>query len=116
MATNDFVFASTLLHPDFEYYMPQTREYLKGPANFAALNTGFPADGLWQFQVADIISNSDTVVSDVTITDGTLQARAITFHTISDGLIRRQKEYWPENYSQPTWRKQWTTCISDPPF
>lgn len=29
MASNDFGFAARWLHPDFEHFMPQTREYLK---------------------------------------------------------------------------------------
>jgi hypothetical protein len=31
MGTNDFKAAAVLLHPDFEYFMPQTNEYLLGP-------------------------------------------------------------------------------------
>ena len=42
MATNDFHHASRWLDPGFEYYMPQTREYLRGPEAFAALNTAYP--------------------------------------------------------------------------
>lgn len=45
------------------------------------------------------------VVSDVSITDGTQAALAITFHTLQDGLIIKQVEFWPENYPAPENRK-----------
>jgi len=28
--TNDFAYASTFLHDDFEYFMPQTHEFFEG--------------------------------------------------------------------------------------
>jgi ketosteroid isomerase-like protein len=116
MGSNDFTFASKYLHADFEYYMPQTREYLRGRANFVALNAGYPADGKWLFSVQSIISDGISAVSDVEITDGVMEARAITFHTLHDGLILRQKEYWPDNYSAPEWRKEWVQTVDLAPF
>ena len=107
MQTNDFVQASTLLAPGFEYFMPQTGEYLKGRTAFAALNAAFPAEGLWQFSVRSIVSNGAEAVSDVMVTDGQRQDRAITFHSIENGLIHRQIEYWPDPYDAPEWRREW---------
>lgn len=116
MSSNDFTFASSWLHPDFEYYMPQTREYLRGRLNFAALNDGYPAEGKWSFAVQSIVSDGENAVSDVVITDGSVKARAITFHTLQDGLIVRQKEYWPDDYPAPEWRKQWVQYVEVAPF
>jgi hypothetical protein len=116
METNDFVSASECLHPDFEYYMPQTREYLRGRANFVALNDGYPAKGKWSFAVHSIVSDGKNGVSDVKITDGYMKARAITFHMLHDGLIVRQREYWPDDYPAPEWRKKWVQHIEVAPF
>jgi len=116
MATNDFAQASRWLHPEFEYYMPQTGEYLQGRAAFVALNTAYPANGPWMFEVRSIIATTDRAVSDVDITDGTLVARAITFHTLQDGLILRQTEYWPEDYPAPDWRKPFMRVLPERPF
>ena len=116
MATNDFTYASTWLHPDFEYFMPQTGEYLTGRAAFAALNDAYPTEGTWAFSVRSIVGCGDEVVSEVEITDGTINARAITFHSIQDGLIRRQKEFWPDPYPAPDWRAPWCRVVDDAPF
>ena len=116
MASNDFGFAARWLHPDFEHFMPQTREYLKGREKFAVLNHAYPAKGRWLFDVQSIVSDGPSAVSDVVVTDGTTTARAITFHTINDGLILRQKEYWPEDYPAPDWRKPWVKLVDRDPF
>lgn len=116
MATNDFGHASTWLSADFEYFMPQTGEYLRGPQTFAALNTAYPAQGRWHFDVRTIVAEGDQVVSDVAITDGVIRARAITFHTVENDLIRRQIEYWPDDYPPPEWRARFVTVAKDFPF
>lgn len=116
MASNDFGLASTLLHPDFEYFMPQTNEYLKGREEFSLLNQSYPSDGLWRFDVRSIVSDGQSAVSDVCVTDGKLKARAITFHTLCDGLILRQKEFWPDDYPAPGWRQHLMQIVDHEPF
>lgn len=116
MQTNDFDRASEWLAPDFEYYMPQTREYLQGRAAFVGLNIDYPTTGHWSFDIRSILADGDQAVSDVHVTDGTLSATAITFHTIRDGLIWRQVEHWPDPYDRPAFRTQWTEIVAQPPF
>lgn len=116
MASNDFGLASKWLHPDFEYYMPQTREYFRGPEAFAALNTAYPTEGAWRFMVRAILVDGAEAVSDVEVSDGARVDRAITFHTLRDGLILRQREYWPDDYPAPAWRKPYAAVVDQPPF
>ncbi len=111
-ATNDFAAASLWLAPDFQGFWPQSKEQIKGRNDFAAINTAYPAAGRWQFDVQAIVAEGDTVVTDVAITDGAINTRAITFHTVKDGLITHQREYWPDDYPAPAWRAQWVT-VSD---
>ncbi|MEM7488938.1 MAG: nuclear transport factor 2 family protein [Pseudomonadota bacterium] len=116
MRTNDFTEASQRLAPDFEYYMPQTREYLRGRAAFAGLNADYPTTGRWSFDIRSILADGDRAVSEVRVTDGAQSATAITFHTIRDGLIWRQVEYWPDPYERPAFRTGWTAVVDHPPF
>ncbi len=116
MATNDFDAASLHLTPDFEYYMPQTGEYLQGRANFAGLNKTYPAKGLWTFDGRSVVTDGSRAVSEVFISDGVMQVTAITFHTIRDCLIWRQVEYWPDAYPAPAFRAQWVTQRTNRPF
>lgn len=107
MQTNDFHAAAMLLHDDYVLEWPQSGERVRGRENFAALNTAYPAEGIWQFRINRIVAEEDQVVTDVTVTDGSRTDRAITFSTIRDGRIWRQVEYWPEAFDAPAWRTQW---------
>ena len=116
MGTNDFSKAAIWLHPDFEYFMPQTNEYLTGPENFARFNAAYPTGGTWTFTIQAVVCDDCDAVSDVLISDGQMEARAVTFHKLKDGLIFRQKEFWPDTYPAPEWRSPWMEVVGDAPF
>jgi len=105
MNSNDFQTAAELLSEDYILEWPQSKERIRGQANFVAVNVEYPAYGPWRFTINRIVASATEVVSDVSITDGTQMARAITFHTLQDGLIIKQVEFWPENYPGPENRK-----------
>ena len=109
MQTNDFTKASEWLSPGFEGFWPQSNERILGRENFIAINSTYPANGAWCFDVHSVVCEENTVVTDVSVTDGVMLARAITFHTVEKGLIRKQTEYWPDDMPAPEWRRQWVT-------
>ena len=107
MKSNDFSEASNWLAENFEGFWPQSSELIIGRENFAAINSCYPAHGKWLFDVNSIVCENDTVVTDVSITDGVQKARAITFHTVENGLICKQVEFWPDDFEAPDWRSKW---------
>ena len=107
MKTNDFAKASKWLSPDFEGFWPQSGELIVGRENFAAINANYPTQGVWQFDVHSVVCEDAMVVTDVSITDGVQKARAITFHTVENGLIIKQKEFWPDHMQAQAWRAKW---------
>ncbi|MCD4700271.1 MAG: nuclear transport factor 2 family protein [Candidatus Aegiribacteria sp.] len=109
--SNDFHKASKWLSEDFECYWPQSSELIVGRTNFAEINTNYPANGTWKFHINSIVYEGNHVVTDVDITDGTVSARAITFHTVENELITRQTEFWPDTFEAPAWRKQWVRIV-----
>ncbi|UXI04616.1 nuclear transport factor 2 family protein [Photobacterium sp. TY1-4] len=111
MQSNDFAKASEWLAEDFECFWPQSSELIVGRENFAAINSYYPADGEWVFTINAAVAEHDTVVTDVSVTDGVRQDRVITFHTVKDGFIRKQAEFWPDDYPAPEWRKQWVKIV-----
>lgn len=111
MQSNDFTAAAQWLTDDFECHWPQSNERIIGRDNFIAINQAYPASGRWQFSVNHILADSDTVVTDVDITDGKIHAKAITFHLVKRGLIQQQTEYWPDSYDAPSWRAAWVTSL-----
>lgn len=107
MNDNDWrAVADCFLAKNFEGLWPQSSEVIEGRDAFAMVNGAFPGQGGWRFQIVSLLSEGDRVVSDTRITQSDLQivARAITFHQIEQGLIRRQTEFWPDAYPVPEWR------------
>src|SRR5512143_1942728 len=107
MQSNDFRAAAQWLHDDYVLDWPQSGERIRGRDNFAAINEQYPAAGRWQFTINRIVAEGDQVVSDVTVTDGQIVGRAITFSTVRAGKIVHQVEYWPDSFEAPAWRAQW---------
>ena len=111
MKSNDFSEASNWLAENFEGFWPQSSELIIGRENFAAINSCYPAHGKWLFDVNSIVCENDIVVTDVSITDGVQKARAITFHTVENGLICKQVEFWPDDFEAPDWRSKWVKLV-----
>jgi len=105
MNTNDFQAVSELLRDDYILEWPQSKERVRGRDHFIAINTEYPANGPWRFTLNKVVGNASEVVSDVSVTDGVQQARAITFTTVRAGKIVKQVEFWPENYAAPENRR-----------
>jgi limonene-1,2-epoxide hydrolase len=101
MATNDFDSVAAVLAEGFVLEWPQSKERIRGAANFAQVNREYPANGPWHFEIHRIVGNESEAVSEVTVTDGVQTARAVSFFTMKEGKIHRLREYWPEPYTAP---------------
>ena len=98
MQSNDFVSVASVLAPDFVLEWPQSRERIRGAERFVRMNAEYPAHGPWRFTIHRIVGDEREAVSDVSITDGVQQARAISFFDVAGGRVQRLVEYWPEPY------------------
>ncbi len=102
MGSNDFASVQAVLAEQFVLEWPQSNERICGAARFAQMNSEYPAQGPWRFTVnrvvADMVSEA---VSDVTVTDGSMTARAVSFFSVEASKITRIVEYWPESYAAP---------------
>lgn len=107
MKANDFRAAGELLHDEYVLEWPQSKERIRGRENFVAINENYPAEGTWSFTVHRIVADGGEVATDVSVTDGTQSARAVTFSEVRDGRISRQTEFWPDPYEAPEWRSRW---------
>lgn len=108
MRGNDFnATANRYLTPDFIGLWPQTGEVIRGPADYARVNNAFPGHGEWRFQELSLLADGQRVVTNMRISNAPLKVaiHAISFHEVTDTQIRRQTEYWPDQYELPAWRK-----------
>ncbi|HQU25100.1 MAG TPA: hypothetical protein PKX13_12570, partial [Acidiphilium sp.] len=62
----------------------------------------------WRFTINQIVAQGETVVSDVSVTDGVQQGRAISFFTLAGDKIMKIVEFWPEPYAPPHDRGRFT--------
>lgn len=107
MQANDFRAAGEILHDDYVLDWPQSGERIRGRQNFVAINEHYPAAGRWQFDVERLVASEDEIATDVSVTDGVVKARAITFSTVREEKIWRQTEYWPDPFEPAAWRARW---------
>jgi hypothetical protein len=69
------------------------------------MNAEYPAHGVWKFTINRILVDGDEAVSDVLVTDGVQQARAISFFHVVDGKIQKLLEFWPDPFPAPDHRQ-----------
>jgi ketosteroid isomerase-like protein len=105
MATNDFRAVGAVLADDYVLEWPQSKERIRGRDRFARMNSEYPAHGRWVFTINRLFGNGVEVVSDVSVTDGVQNGRAISFFTVAGNKIVRQLEFWPEPYEAPANRR-----------
>jgi ketosteroid isomerase-like protein len=98
--------AQALLSPDLLVEWPQSRERMRGPENFVAVNRHYP--GNHKIEILRIYAVIDTVITTVWIEADTGQKTfATSYFEVRDGRIARIEEYWAEPYPAPEWRRKW---------
>lgn len=116
MRANDWTAAAAHLAPDCETDWPCSGERIVGRDAFAALQARYPTGtGRWHFDLHRIVADGDTVVSEVTVTDGEQSARLVAIAEVAGGQVRRQVEYWPTAYPPRPGREDLTVPIERVP-
>ncbi|AXC48947.1 nuclear transport factor 2 family protein [Paracoccus suum] len=106
MSANDWTAAASLMAPDAFTLWPQTGEVIPS-ARFAEVQAAFLGDGDWQFEEMALVDGGNEVVTDMRVTNLPLGilARVITFHTIANGQLVSQREFWPDATEIPAFRQ-----------
>lgn len=105
-------FAATL-HPDVVYDAPQTGERVTGAAAYLRFNQAFPGD--WHLVVRRLVADTTggAVWTDARIGDEAMTG--IHFLTVTDGLVSRVDDFWPEPYDAPPGREHLVDSPVDSP-
>jgi hypothetical protein len=102
--------AAGLLHGEFVATWPQSRERMRGAANFIDVNRHYP--GNHKIEVIHAFEIGNKVLTTVWIEADTGQKTfANSIFEIQDGKILKVEEYWAEPYAAPDWRKQWVEQV-----
>ncbi|MEP7188702.1 MAG: nuclear transport factor 2 family protein [Roseiflexaceae bacterium] len=113
MQTNNFRAVGDLLADSYVLEWPQSSERIRGRAHFIAVNEHYPAAGHWQFTIHRLIADGNEVASEVTVTDGVITGRVLTFSIVRDGKIVQQVEYWPDPFEAAPCRAEWVEYMED---
>lgn len=111
MASNDFAHAAELFAPEFTLDWPQTNERIRGADAFVRINSDYPAQGPWTFEIVDVLALREHGVSRVYVSDGARRDLAISYFLCANSAIVRIVEYWPAPTSPGTDRAQWVERI-----
>jgi hypothetical protein len=104
--------ALPLLADDFEAVWPNTRERIRGPENFVALNEAYP--GSWRCKVERVEPVPEGVVTVTRISDETAEVFAVSFFTIRGDRIIRAVEYFGDGIDPPFERTRWCERYEEP--
>jgi len=113
MKSNDFRSVGAVLSDNFTLEWPQSNERIRGRDNFAAMNEEYPAHGRWEFTINRIFGTETEVVTDVSVTDGVQQARAISFFEVLNGKIVKMVEFWPDSFAALENRKHLVEIMNE---
>ena len=94
-----------LLSEEVVYEGPQTRERVRGRANYVRFNVeGFPGD--WYLTVIRIVGDGLHASSWIEFknVDGSIQPGLCFFDLQEDGTIVRITDFWPDPYELPAQR------------
>jgi len=112
MATNDFASVRAVLAEEFTLEWPQSNERFRGGENFARMNAEYPTTGRWSFRINRLVASGNTIVTQVSVTDGVQSAEPVSFFTVANGRITHLVEYWPEPFAPPENRRHLTEPIA----
>ncbi|MBA3288568.1 MAG: nuclear transport factor 2 family protein [Acidimicrobiia bacterium] len=113
MATNDFGSVAEVLDPHVVVDWPLTRERIRGVDNFVRIQNEYPANGPWLFTIHRLFGDGPEAVSDVSVSDGVVHSRVISFFTVDGDRIAELREYWPDEYEPPDNRSHLVEPLDD---
>jgi SnoaL-like domain len=107
MNDNDWAAAAELFSDGFVLTWPQTGERIRSKSSFVSFNAHYPVMGRWRFTINKFVAAGSSAVTEVHVTDGDVEAIAITFFEADGTGISRMTEYWPDPQPAAEWRRQW---------
>lgn len=90
--------------PDLVCDIWQTRELVRGRADWVRFNAEYPGD--WRIEVVRVVTDGDGAVSWVRVHVGDQHMTGVSFFTFApDGRVSRIDDHWPEPYDPPAGRE-----------
>lgn len=96
----DWAAFAELLHPSLRYEVPQTREYIDGARGYLDMFRTWPGD--WTAQVKHLVCEEVKAICVIDfIATGEDTATGISIFEVTEGLVSKVTDYWPDPYEPP---------------
>jgi ketosteroid isomerase-like protein len=102
MEARDWSGVERVLAPTFRAEFPQSGERFDREG-FLRLNRDYPGD--WHIRLVSVVDGSDCIVTEVEVDIDGRTDRAVSFFHVREGKVTALREYWPEPFAVPEWRK-----------
>lgn len=99
----DWTSFAAVLTEDVEYELPQTNERISGREKFVRFNAEYPGD--WTLEVTRLLADGDTAAATFNLRLDEQDLVGIAFFQLTDGVIARVTDFWPEPYEPPAGRE-----------
>ena len=113
MGTNRWRLAADLFADNIKIVWPQSGETIGSADDFVAINENYPSHGAWSFKVRRVLGSAGHAITETEVSDGTVEALAVSIFECADDQIVRITEYWPEPFAAPQWRRAWVSMDSE---
>jgi SnoaL-like domain len=90
---------SHLLHPDLQYEVPQTREYIESGPGYLEMFSTWPGD--WRATIKHLVCEESKAICVIDFLVGGETMAGISIFELSGPLISGVTDYWPEPYEPP---------------
>jgi hypothetical protein len=90
---------ATLLHPDLNYEVPQTREYIDSAEGYLEMFRTWPGD--WRATIQHLVCEEGKAVSVIDFKVSAEVMTGITVFGLAQGKIVAVTDYWPDPYEPP---------------
>ena len=85
-----------LLHADFLYEAPQSRERIRSAAGYVDFFATWPQP--WRAEVLRCIADDNSVLTQIDFISSAPTMMGLTIFDLHDGLIVKVTDYWPDPY------------------
>lgn len=102
MEARDWSRVASLLGPAFRAEFPQSGERFDRDG-YLTLNRDYP--GNWHIRIGPVVDGDATIVTEVEVDIDDRTERAVSFFQVHEGLITSLREFWPEPFPAPEWRR-----------
>jgi hypothetical protein len=102
MEARDWRAVADVLDPAFRAVLPQSGERFDREG-FLKMNRDYPGD--WHIRVCNVVDGGEWIVTEVEVDIDARTDRAVSFFCVRNGKIVALREYWPDPFAVPEWRR-----------